>query len=1257
MKRLLLILLCLPVWMQAQDSFTQLDWEELRIDSIVPVYTEVVPLETDYRLFDYRVRVLYPEWAPLSPKEIAVVEHSDVQLADTLVIHSHVGISRGHGLLDISFVPIVRRQGKWQKLLSGKIEIMPVPTAEARPSRVRAARANGERYAENSVLASGKWYKITVTSDGLYRLTNSALRSMGFSNPANVHVYGYGGHLQDTVIKADTDWDDLEEVALLPYEDGYLFHAYGLEHWNRDSLVVNHYANAAAYFVTETSEPATVIGDQAAPAVENASAVPATDTFTGHVAYNPQEYAWFSGGRKLFESYNYSTGNSRTYTLSLPTYAADAEAAKLTIAFTGSNLNDMEVNPSFNGNDLNPFSVSGLADYIYASEEIATYSVGAPSEDNTVTITTPRGRYARLDFLTLAYVGKMHISAAKPLIQFSRTASSAPQRFRLEYEQGQTPALWRLAEPGSPAVALAGTKTDSVDTAGKHHLIYEVLVEGDGATHQYVAFDAARLSELPAPALAGKIDNQNLHATDPLDYVIITPANGLFDAQAERLAEAHRALEGMRVGVFRADRIYNEFSSGTPDATAYRRFLKMLYDRAEVDADRPRYLLLFGDCAWDNRMLTTAWRGYNPNDFLLCFESENSFSDIYCYVMEDYFGLLDDGEGRSLAREKADLGVGRFPVRTEAEAKALVDKTINYMYSAHAGAWKNVLVFMGDDGDKNKHLDYADDVAEQVAAEHPEMEVRKVMWDAYSRESTSSGHRYPQVRQAVLNQMDEGALMMNYTGHASTYTISHEQVLRIEDFAKATSPRVPLWFTAACDVMPFDGQVDNIGETAILNENAAAVAFVGTSRTVYAEQNRPLNKIFCHALFNTDADGRPNRLGDAVRLSKAANGGSVNNLHFALLGDPALTIGGMSHHVVLDAINEIPVESLPDDFTLPAGSQARIEGHIVTAEGAVAGDFEGTLNLRLYDSENTITCLNNDGTSDTSFVYRAYDKILYNGQDSVRAGQFLITCPIPLDINYSDDNGRMLFYAISADSLTEANGYNERFRLGESLDLTDMEGPVVIAYLEEEGFEDGGTVSPTPYFVAHLEDPSGINTSGNGIGHDLELIIDNNAATTYTLNDYFVGEFGDYSRGTVAFSIPTLEEGDHRLTFRAWDMLNNPSSLTMRFHVDPNYGVGIVDLHATNSPATNGTTFLVTYNRPGALCTFTLEVFDFTGRLLWSHSEQGSSSTGVYAVPWNLTTGSGFPLGSGVYLYRVRVSCDDGQEVSKSKKIIVNRRQ
>ena len=171
------------------------------------------------------------------------------------------------------------------------------------------------------------------------------------------------------------------------------------------------------------------------------------------------------------------------------------------------------------------------------------------------------------------------------------------------------------------------------------------------------------------------------------------------------------------------------------------------------------------------------------------------------------------------------------------------------------------------------------------------------------------------------------------------------------------------------------------------------------------------------------------------------------------------------------------------------------------------------------------------------------------------------------------------------------------------------------------------------------------------------LIIDGNPITTYTLNDYFSGEFGDYTYGHVAFSIPRLEAGEHQLVFRAWDLLNNPNSTTLNFVVDPELPLNILKIYAANNPARSQTQFLVSYDRPGSVCEFTVEVFDFTGRLLWSHAETGSNDTGFYAIPWNLTTGSGFPLGSGIYLYRARVKCDNSEEATASQKLIVNRRQ
>lgn len=1262
MKQILLILsLLLPSAAGAQNAFTQLNWNELRIDSVLPVYTEVVPLETDYRLFDYSVHVSYPEWQPLTTQETLVATRFQEQIADSLMIETFVGTSRGEGLLDISFVPIILRDGKFLKLSSGKVEIMATPKLQNTRKQVRRqAASREERWAKNSVLANGRWVKLSVTDDGIHHLTNSQLLSWGFT-PQNVKLYGYGGHLLPEKIDADTDWDDLEPVSLLQVPDGYLFHANGLMHWNSGTHYLNHYARYAAYFLTDGTPDAFPTETVEAVITDD---TPEVNTFTGYTTYDPEGYAWFQGGRKLFEDYDYANGSSRSYTLSLPTRVADTQGV-LRINFTAANDASTSITPAFNSTPLTSFELSALSDYLFGTSKLQSYSVNTIQDINTVSINATSGMHARLDYIDIAYNGLMKIDAALPAIQFSRQLDSDTEVFSIEYSSGQSPQLWRLAEPGQPTTQLVGETAVVTDGKGVSHNVLRVPVQNDGQTHNYAVVDVASYALYTQPSFVSAIANQNLHALDSLEMVIITPVSGIFDAQAERLAQLHREEDGMTVQVVRADQLYNEFSSGTADATAYRRFMKMLYDRVEDKAVGPRYLLLFGDCAYDNRMITSAWKNYNPDNFLLCFESEESLSDVNCYVMEDYFGLLDDGEGANLTREKVDIGVGRFPVRTVSQARALVDKNINYVRSQQAGAWKNILCFLGDDGDNNEHLKYADQAAERVAAAHPELEVRKIMWDAYPRVSSTSGNRYPEVQQVIQKQMEEGVLMMNYTGHGSPTMLSHEQVFRIEMFPNYTTPRPPLWVTCACDVMPFDTQKENIGETAILNETGAAIAFYGTSRTVYATANRQLNLALCDALFATDSKGRSNRLGDAVRLSKSNitgigvdNNYRANKIHYALLGDPALQLSNLENRIVLDSINGVAIDQLGEDFTLPAGARPRMAGHLETTDGQHLDSFHGTVNLRLYDSESLVTCRNNDKSAKEPFQYVAYDKILYNGLDSVVAGKFSMICPIPLDIKYSYESGRLLLYAVSNDLKSEARGYSEDFLLGGTApNLTDSLGPKVQAFLNDETFVNGSVVGCSPYFIAYLEDESGISTSGNGLGHDLELIIDNDASLTYNLNDYYTNEFGDYSRGSLAFSIPALSEGVHTLTFRAWDMMNNCTITTLTCVVDPEKRVNFFALTASQSPATTSTTFLLSYDRPGSTCNFTIEVFDYFGRLLWEHSESGASASGMYSIPWNLTTGGGFPLGSGVYLYRARISCDASEEVTKAQKIIINRRQ
>lgn len=517
------------------------------------------------------------------------------------------------------------------------------------------------------------------------------------------------------------------------------------------------------------------------------------------------------------------------------------------------------------------------------------------------------------------------------------------------------------------------------------------------------AFTAANLAaggKIPAAQYVYGITNQDHHADGTADMVIIIPASQKLLKQAQRLKEFHEQHDGLRVTIVPADELYNEFSSGTPDANAYRRYLRMLSDKAQSEADMPKYLLLFGDCVWDNRMLTSGCRTLNPDDYLLCFESENSFSAVDCFVSDSWFGMLGEGAGLYPNRELQDVAVGRFPVTYAEDAKVLVDKTISYAQNANAGAWQNTLMFMGDDGNGNLHMQDADEVANDVLTTYPAYLVKKVMWDAYTRETSSSGNTYPEATRIIKQQQAAGALIMDYAGHGDPTQMSHESVLKLTDFADFRNTNLPLWVTASCDIMPFDGLDANIGEYALLNDKGGAVAFYGTTRTVYAQYNKHINRAFIHRVLSL-VDGKPITIGEAHRLAQndlvsgnVPNSGSddtVNYLHYSLLGDPALALNLPMHQIVVDSINGIPVAGAATLPMLKAGSIARMAGHI---EGA--DDFRGVITATVRDSKETITCRLNDTSKDgaeKAFEYKDRTKTLYQGTDSVEAAS--LPSPLP----------------------------------------------------------------------------------------------------------------------------------------------------------------------------------------------------------------------------------------------------------------------
>lgn len=1214
-------------------SFTQLNWDEMPMDSAVPYYTEVVPLLTDYRRHTYSVTLEYPQYAPLTRHEQQQVAKFDSLVGEDITVESYVGVQRRQGLLDIAFLPIRKHGGTYEKLLSCRIAITAIPIDG--PMHTRAT-SGSERYAKHSRLSEGQWVKITITDDGMYRLTRSALLSMGFTKPENVHLYGYGGHRQEETVTSTSHPDDLPEVPLYyaKSQDAWLFWGNGLLHWEGDRRIINHYAREATYFLRQESTPSQIA---TLPPVTG-TPVRTVNQTPAHFLYEKDNFAWAPYGSQLYDADNFVSSNSRTYKIQTFNSRGDE---RLEVSFTANAISETTVSPSVAGKTLTAFRVSVPAKYNHAAVVTKTYDIsnqGLPAQWN-VTLTSTAGHDARLDYLAVHYTRPLVL--VDGLVQFSATGSSLSK-----YEvTGTDVTVMRQATAQEPPVLMTGTQGAATYT-----------FQDNQPKGKYVAFNANY--PFPQPNFAGVVASQDLHAADSVDMVIIIPSSGKLLAQAKRLAEAHKQHNGLKTIIVTALQVYNEFSSGTPDATAYRRFLKMLYDKGASTYGGPRYLLLFGDGAWDNRMLSSAWAKSSPDDYLLCYESENSISSTASYVMEDYFGLLDDGEGSNLMKDKVDIGIGRLPVSTVAEAELVVDKIINYLEGKEADSWRNIVCMMGDDGDNNSHMKSSNKVADKVIAQQPTLDVQKVMWDAYDRTTSTTGNSYPQVESLLHKRMKNGAAVMNYMGHANADALSHEFVLKREDFANVKTDRLGLWVTAACDVMPFDGATPNVGETAVLAPHAGAMAFFGTTRTVYATENEHINDYFMQNLFRRDEKGQRLCIGDAIRVAKnlmitsGKDGDGAhpeNKLQYVLLGDPAISIGVPQQRVILDSING---KVLDKTLELRAGERIRLSGHIENDEKQLQPDFAGVISLNLYDNEYTVTCHNNAG-AEKPFEFTTRQLIIQS-RDSVQQGKFQMSFVVPVDINYSGKTGRAVFYALSQDSGREATGFNENFALG-GVDpeiRRDSIGPKMFIYLNTPDFVNGGKTGSTPYLVAELEDESGISVSGNGVGHDIELIVDGLPSKTYVLNDYYKAEFGDFRKGTVAFSIPYLEDGPHSLELRAWDVLNNYSRQQLAFVVDSSLRPEVA-ISATQNPAVTSTTFLVGTNFPGSPCRVIIDVFDFMGRQLWRNDEVMTASSGVFTIPWNLCAVGGGRLGTGIYLYRATILSGTAKEVTKTQKLVV----
>lgn len=1091
-------------------------------------------------------------------------------------------------------------------------------------------------YAERSVLADGHWVKIRVSESGVCRMSFSELRSAGLE-PSQVRVFGYGGAQKEQDF-SKPNIDDLPQVPVYVGEDYILFYVQGPISWtyngSRFAHTRNTYSDFGYYLLSDDA------GDMLLfPEAEAVSGSPTDVTYYSYYqvqdedSVNLIDRTGVSGGGRTFYGEQFAAGQTRTFTFSTPYANGDNSSVYIDMAANAATTSTVKA--KLNNTSSKSIYISSIPDH-YTFGVAGTISMNGASEEQNQRVTM---QFVNSNASALAWLNYIEITTPSELVMTGsymgirslvNRNTTNPVRFLLRNTTAST-QIWDVTD----LAAIQRMPTTMVDDQ-----LAWVGTQADGV-HEYIAVNTDGTKFVQAEVV-GEVKNQNLHALNNIDYIIICPEG--YEDVSEDLAKAHEAKQAITYAIVTDQQVYNEFSSGTPDATAYRWLMKMLYDRAKNGiGQQPRWLLLMGHGTFDNRKLLRN----SGTSLLLTYQSKNSVNEIKAYATDDYFAYLDDNEGAIDTQGRMDIGVGRLPVESLDEARTTVDKLIQYIRNEQTGKWKNQLVYLADDGENGTHTETAEKSAELVRIKNPDFIVHKIFLDAYPQEVNASGESYPLAKNRVLNLLKNGVLFFNYSGHGGYNAITNESILNLKDIAGMTNKNQAFWLFATCNFAQCDAGKRSAAETAVLNPKGGAIGILAATRTVYASQNTNLNRSVCDTLFgHSDVFHYDMTLGEAISIGKNLLGSDENKLAYVLLGDPCMR---------LNYPTDYHVETLTEMDTLNALSVQHVEGRIIDEDLNTVSDFNGKVDITIYDKMQSIPTRDNDnaGGDPRVIAYNDYPNTIFSGATDVKDGLFNYTFMVPKDIRYNFDNGRIVYYAVTADSLetAEAVGHFEQFIIGGtgSTVAIDTIGPEMEIYLNSPAFRNGDKTYATPRFFANLYDKNGINTAGAGIGHDLMLIIDDDPKMIYSLNEYFTAANNSYQAGQVSYLMEELANGPHSLTFRAWDLLNNSTTKSLNFIVEAGLDPSIYNVTTYPNPVQQSGVvhLIVNYDQPDELIETEIYLYNTAGQMVYSHKQDNPD-----AVSINLPS---LGLNTGVYIYSVKIKSASSKYSTTSGKIIVTK--
>lgn len=1107
---------------------------------------------------------------------------------------------------------------------------------------IQASAFSTSKYATTSKLASGRWVKVKVEKNGIYELTYDELKTMGFDTPTKVRIYGQGGH----VISESLNGSQTDDLAAVPYahsNNKILFYAKGpvkitMGTSGRFSRSINTYANCAYYFITEESSAPNTIKSMSSPTISGSNLL---TTSYNYVYHESENFSYLSSGRDLYGETLPATikvtptGRVAGSPMTVQTYVA---AAATSVGTT--------LTASIDGTEV-PFTESAAALTAPAGYDkfklIQPYASVTPKSENTTfkltvgVANTAALSKGALDYAIVTYTQDNSLSS-RSQININYYEITDNDKIGI-YNGAANLQIWNVTDPQTP---LRVNYKNTTETIHDDEINMDLIVNRSDASLgvkgvvSLVAFDPEKtLYKIKEYEV---LPNQNIHGTPTPDMVIICPTQLL--TQAERLAQIHRDHDNYDVLVVDQKNVFNEFSSGTPDAMAYRLMLKMFYDR---NPKKIKHLLLFGGGYFDNRQLSKQL----GENYLLTFQSSNSYNSISTFVSDDFFGTLGDNTGLNITAESVSIGVGRLPVLNESEADQMIDKIEAYINNTDYSNWRNKILIMEESGDDNIHMYQGADLLKTLAnTSSADIDVKKYHVESFilSNGIARGAHNGVASQLQLAEFFQQGAIYVTYMGHGGGGGISNSGIWNINKVLETPIPRLPFISMAACDIANFDSGVRGIGEIMVLTPERGAIGLFTTTRTVEANENHIINSAFMKSLLTLNDDGTPRTLGEAYKLAKQAYGSAAsrNKMCYTLFADPALRL---SIPRPLVAINTINGTAATDAAVIKPMTKTVIAGQINTASGEIDTNFNGEVTVSIYDAEVLFK----------SFTYESVPTDVYHNRQlitetsaKVTNGQYSVEMVVPKECK-AGKSGMIRVYAHTDDNLQVVNGANSNFTFAEydaddPETIIDTEAPSIInMYINDEtAFANELSVGPDFNIFIEATDNVALSNQSQTIGRQMTLTLDN-----YTLFDEVRG-FANITDGgkqlTLAMPITSISEGQHTLTLTIYDAAGNVATRDLSFVVVKPDAEAV--LTVKESPARESATFNFEHKFADEP-TVKITVIDADNKVVW---QQDVTS---FPYVWDLNDANGNRIPAGIYQFFGTASTSTQHSGTEKSRLVI----